>query len=205
MKFLQGSSLFGVLYVARKSYLPTSKKSSLVLFLVVFLMHVLLVFYMLKYGVKVREALVVEAQVNLMLLKPENNSAPFSDLPINPDERSVILLEVVIPEIEIKELDLGVSDFNDTYELHNKNSDKYKDVFDPKLRKKLQALPPQVKKKPKIQYLGVGITLEDIGNGMCIYGDALHKTGRKVKCGLDQGEQMMLNVEQALADPLGIK
>lgn len=116
----------------------------------------------------------------------------------------IIVPELVFPQFETDISILNASDFlgQEAYELPTKKSGRYKDVFNPELRKKLQDLPERKIAKPKIQYLGVGITLEDIGDGMCLYGDAFAKTGQKVKCGPDQGEQMMLNVEHALADPL---
>jgi hypothetical protein len=130
------------------------------------------------------------------------------DIPVF--ERVSVKTSVLLPEILIEEqaptaLDITVEQPSTHYEFPNKKAGRYKDVFDPKIRKKLENLSVKIMPKPKIQYLGVGITLEDIGNGKCIYGNAFTGEGSVVKCGPDEGERMMLNVERSLDDPLGLK
>lgn len=210
MGFLHGTVSLYVVGTTRKSQFPKSSARSLLSLLIVLFVHVLIISYTFKNRFQSTEVFAVEPQVNLILLTPEKVSPSLNNLSLGLGELSVSNFENVIPRMEFpsiedRGLDLDSPDYNNTFELPNKNSNKYKDVFDPKLRKRLQDLPSPKKVKPKIEYLGVGITLEHLGNGKCLYGDAFHKTGNVVKCGLDEGVQMMLNVERALDDPLGLK
>jgi len=94
---------------------------------------------------------------------------------------------------------------NDNYQLRNKNSDKYKHLFDPRLREKLQNLKHFIKSKTRSVD---GIEVLDIGNGMCeltsVSNSPSSSGSAVVKCGNNESEQMVENIENALKDPLGI-
>jgi hypothetical protein len=192
-------------------YLSThrSKPNSIILFVIVVCVHLLLIVIVLNVKVRQRQSYIAESVFNMVQLPSEK-----LELNIEP-EKPLKHIQLHIPpltlpsysvnDFEVEPANLSATEFAAPYEFPSKKDNLYKDVFHPELRKKLQNLLPSIKHKPKIQHLGVGITLEDIGNGKCIYGDAFHKDGRIVKCGPDQGEQMMENVEKALADPLGLK
>jgi hypothetical protein len=86
---------------------------------------------------------------------PSKNSAlySFGGPSINPNFNSVQPFKPIIPDVELNELDVNVLDLKDSYELPNKNPERYKEIFDPKLRKKLQELPPRLLMKPKFNIL----------------------------------------------------
>ncbi|GGY68265.1 hypothetical protein GCM10011613_10590 [Cellvibrio zantedeschiae] len=205
MGVLQGVSAQSI---ARKRYSPklVPQQYSLWVFFFTFIIHLAIIFVAMKGHHHKSEQ--VEMAINLVPMYV------VADVPVFSVEAPAIQSDIqlsspVSPELIFPEPEKNVSTLNmreflgqETYEFPTKKSGRYKDVFNPELRKKLQDLPERKVVKPKIQYLGVGITLEDIGNGMCLYGDAFLKTGYKVKCGPDQGEQMMINMEHALADPL---
>lgn len=176
---------------------------SLAVICVVAFAHVIVIILAMNMKAKQRE-LRPEGAINLatVLKKPEG-------LFLEPKKPLIYIRPpqpIYYPRIQIAEPALLVGEPVDfTSQLPSQASKQYTDVFDPKLRKKLQDLPVRKKTEPKIKRLGVGVTLEYIGDGICIFGDSVNKTGRKVKCGADSGEQMLMNVERALADPLGLK
>ena len=210
MVFLNLQGQLGELSFTRASYHQShrSKQESIVIFIVIVILHLALIVVVLNTKVKQREASVTPAFKMIYLSQVKIPIQTELNIPVI--ERVSIKAAMVLPEIVIEEqaqttLDITFEQSSKHYEFPNKKAGRYKDVFDPKLRKKLEDLPIKTMAKPKIQYLGVGITLEDIGNGKCIYGNAFTGEGRIVKCGPDEGERMMLNVERALDDPLGLK
>jgi hypothetical protein len=208
MHFLQGQGWFSFFWIRSVSLPRISgpKKSSYLAFVFVVVVHCSLIIAAFNQRLMRHEEFLVETQVTLVLLQQEESQSVQSENSLSHiSKHSIALPEISFPDVQIENVELNIPYLNEAYELPNKKSERYKNVFDPKLRKKLQELPPVVKAKPKIQYLGVGITLEDIGNGKCIYGDAFHKAGSIVKCGPNEGERMMQNVERALEDPLGLK
>lgn len=205
---LQGQ--LGDLWFARASFHQgyRFKQESIIVFIVIVMFHVALILVALNAKIKQREASVTPAFKMIYLSQVKIPIQTELNIPVikNPTVKTSMLLpEIVIEEQAQAALDITVEQPTSHYAFPNKKAGRYKDVFDPKLRKKLEDLPIKVIPKPKIQYLGVGITLEDIGNGKCIYGNAFTGEGNIVKCGPDEGESMMLNVERALDDPLGLK
>ncbi len=210
MVFLKLQEQIGYIWPTRANYYQghRSKQEAIVIFFLIAIFHLILIVVALNAKIKRLEASVAPAfkvfylsQVKIPLEIELN--APVVEPAVV--KASIVLSEIVIEEPTQTSLDFTIEQPTSHYEFPNKKAGRYKDVFDPKLRKRLEDLPIKIIPKPKIQYLGVGITLEDIGNGKCIYGDAFHKTGNIVKCGPDEGERMMLNVERALDDPLGLK
>jgi hypothetical protein len=210
MVFLNLKDQLGELWFVRASvhYRQRSKQESAVILFLIVILHLVLIVVALNAKIKQREAAVTPA-FKMIYLSHVKIPIP-TELNIPVIEHPTVKASMALPEIVIEEkaqtaLDITVEQPTSHYEFPNKKAGRYKDVFDPKLRKKLVELPIKTIPKPKIQYLGVGITLEDIGNGKCIYGNAFTGEGNIVKCGPDEGERMMLNVERALDDPLGLK
>ena len=210
MAFLNQHGQLGDLWFARASYRWGRKPTheSIFIFIVIVFFHLALIVIALNSKITQLETSVVPA-LKMVLLSPVKIPIK-TELDIPLIESVSIKTEVVLPAIFFEKeaqpaLDITFEQSSKYYEFPNKKAERYKDVFDPKLRKTLEDLPIKTMPKPKIQYLGVGITLEDIGNGKCIYGNAFAGEGRIVKCGPDEGERMMLNVERALVDPLGLK
>jgi hypothetical protein len=196
----------GMVFLNLQGYRP--KQESIIIFIVIVILHLALIIFVLNAKIKQRETSVTPAFKMIYLSQVKIPVQTELNIPVV--ERASIKASMVLPEIIIEEqtqtaLDITIEQPSTHYEFPNKKAGRYKDVFDPKLRKKLEELPIKSMPKPKIQYLGVGITLEDIGDGKCIYGDAFAGGGSIVKCGPDEGERMMLNVERALDDPLGLK
>lgn len=181
-----------------------SKYQNAVVFVIVAFAHALIILEGLRQKITASE-LLSERVLYMIYLAPQSHKS-LEELQ-KPKVSQLRPVWFEAPTIQFAEPDFA-SNFthsdNTSYKLANKKAEQYRDIFDPRLREKLENLPLRVSKKLKIQHLGVGVTLEDIGGGLCIYGDALRKEGRKVKCGPDEGELMMQNVEKALADPLGI-
>lgn len=201
----QGTS-FPSIVRRRYSLASKSQKHSRWVFFFVLIVHLGIIFIAVTSDFRAYR----EAETAIILVQTHIKSVVVqSSIVVSPIKREVRSFAIVLPELTFSEDDfaLGFGDDSsvDTYEFPHKKSDRYNDVFNPELRKRLQELTGRKMPKPKIQYIGVGITLEDIGDGKCIYGDAFHKSGAVVKCGPDQGEIMMENVEKSLADPLGLK
>lgn len=210
MVFLNRQGQLGVLRFAHASFHQghRSKQESIVIFIVIVILHFILIVVALNAKIKQRGPLVSPAFKIIYL--SQINIPVQTELNIPVIEHPTVKALMALPEIVIEEqtqtaLDITLEQSTSHYEFPNKKAGRYKDVFDPKLRKKLEDLRIKTIPKPKIQYLGVGVTLEDIGNGKCIYGNAFTGEGSVVKCGPDEGERMMLNVERALDDPLGLK
>lgn len=210
MVFFNLQGRLGDLRFVRAGYLQGSKSKpeSIVVFIVIVFFHLVLILVVLNEKMEQREVSVTPAFKMIYLSQVKIPLQTELNIPVV--KRISIKASIMLPEIVIEEktqtaLDITFEQPSNHYEFPNKKAGRYKDVFDPKLRKKLLDLPIKAMPKPKIQYQGVGITLEDIGNGKCIYGDAFSGGGRIVKCGPDEGERMMLNVERALDDPLGLK
>ena len=146
------------------------------------------------------------------IVEPKHQDAETSS--IKPaDNFPTVNIPFHIPDIADRDIiyeDLSSHSFpSDQYKLHNKNSDKYQHLFDPRLREKLQNLKHFTKSKTRSVD---GIQILDIGDGMCeltSLSNAPSSSGSGgesavVKCGNNQSEQMVENMEKTLKDPLGI-
>lgn len=183
------------------------EQKSVVLFFLVLILHMVLIVLAFNTQIKLREAAVTPGFKIIHLAQVKIPVQTELNAPVI--ERTVINVSMALPDIVIEEqiqtaIITSIEQPKSHYEFPSKKAGRYKDVFDPRLRKKLEDLPVKTIPKPKIQYLGVGITLEDIGDGKCIYGNAFSGEGRTVKCGPNEGERMMLNIERDLDDPLGL-
>lgn len=191
----------------------TQHNSPFVLILIV-LIHLLLIALVLNIKSKQRKDISFEAIMQLRELPTKNiYSVSETEIPnINVDVKPIHL---VVPEITFKEnnktpLDLSVITSDQTYELPDANAELYKDVFDPKLRKKLQEA--HAARKPKKQEsletwrASNGTTLVDMGSGECMASMPqmdLRDRGTnwgllRVKCGETESERMMNNIDADL-------
>ena len=90
-----------------------------------------------------------------------------------------------------------------------KKKDAYQHLFDPRLREKLAQLKHFTKSKTRSVE---GIEIVDLGGGICELTSLDSGSGStglpgsvQVKCGNNESEQMIENMEQALNDPLDLK
>ena len=183
--------------------------SPLVLVLII-LIHFFLIALILNIKSKQRKDLAYETIMQLREAPSENifyvsePETPNINVEVKP-------IHLVVPELDFKEnnktrLDLSVVPSDQTYELPEANAELYKDVFDPKLRKKLQEA--HANRKPKKQNTlntwetSGGTTLVDMGDGECIASmpkiDSRQRgttwSMLRVKCGKTDSEKMMDNV-----------
>ena len=173
-----------------------------VLFISILFFHCVLFIAFMRIQLGKHQTLSLQRTFTLVSLPPERNS-PILELPPPSLNFNTHLMQIPLPNIEIAEsptqtMNATSIEMDKSYELPNKSSNRYQEIFDPKLRQKLQALHQPSIVKPKIQSLGIGVTLENIGDGKCIYGDAFNRTGKIVKCGPDEGERMMNNINEEL-------
>lgn len=106
------------------------------------------------------------------------------------------------------DVEAATDDPEPSYSILPANSGKYQHLFDPRLRERLQNLKHFTKSKTRSVD---GIQILDLGNGECeLTTVGKSATGRlsesvTVRCGNNESEQMIENMEKALADPLGLK
>ena len=191
----------------------TQHNSPFVLILIV-LIHLLLIALVLNIKSKQRKDIYFEAIMQLREL-PTKNIYSISEPEVPNINVDVKPIHLVVPALDFKEnnkipLDLSVITSDQTYELPDANAELYKDVFDPKLRKKLQEA--HASRKPKKQNTlntwetAGGATLVDMGDGECIASMPkidFRDRGTswsllRVKCGETDSEKMMDNVSADL-------
>jgi hypothetical protein len=188
---------------------PTGLASRSVALAIVVGLHIILVVLAIK-SLSVRKMVDAADQPLFyvkLTVKPISPSlhivAPdFSQIP-----PAISLDTAVINSLQI-DGDVAADDAEPSYKLPIANSDKYQHLFDPRIRERLQNLKHFTKSKTRSVD---GVQILDLGNGEC----ELTTVGRSaagrpsesvtVKCGNNESEQMIENMEKALADPLGLK
>ena len=96
------------------------------------------------------------------------------------------------------------------YEFVDPGSAQYQHLFDPRLREKLKSVKHFSKSKNRSVD---GIEISDMGDGTCMLtslssqqsGNSAGPGWVVVKCGNNESEQMIENMEKSLSDPLGLK
>ncbi|RYY01605.1 MAG: hypothetical protein EOO53_16525 [Gammaproteobacteria bacterium] len=197
------------IHIRSSSKSPLQRNSPKVL-IVIILAHVFLIFIILNTKSKQLKDLPSETVMQISEVKIQNNFSAF--VPEIPDLNTGIKsFDLSLPDIKFNEaprgpLDLSLPKISDSYELPDATSELYKDVFDPKLRKKLQEA--HANRKPKKQNTintwetSGGTTLVDMGDGECIASmpkvDSRQRGTNwsmlRVKCGKTDSEKMMDNV-----------
>ena len=191
------------------------KKNSALLFILVVALHSVIILLILGNQSARRSNVINEKPLQLLQLQPEKKINSYN-VDVQPLSLRAPEIQLVIPEsisdtnqIQFIESDLKGLPSVDTYELPTENSHLYPDVFDPRLRKKLQEN-HQVVSKAKLAKLRTwkdvtGNTVVEVGEGSCIR--SMPSTGNsratnwsllRFKCGKDEGEKMMDNVNADL-------
>lgn len=227
MAFTSKQDWFSLFSQGAQARFPNAhlKKNSALLFALVIAFHIVIILLILSSQSASRSNAAYEKPLQLLQLQPEKEINSYN---VNVQPLSVRAPEIqfVIPEsindanqIQFIESDLKVLPSADTYELPSENAHLYPDVFDPRLRKKLQEN-HQVVSKAKLAKLRTwkdvtGNTVVEVGEGSCIR--SMPSTGNsraanwsllRFKCGRDEGEKMMDNVTadlEARKHPLHIK
>lgn len=148
----------------------------------------------------------------LLYINPPLKPAPSNPDVILPDfSHSRLTISVDSPVINPVPIELDPEAINaesSNYTISSAKAEKYQHLFDPRLRERLQNLKHFTKSKTR----SIGDTqILDLGNGQCEYTwVSSSRTGPpsvsvQVKCGNNESEQMIENMEKALADPLGLK
>ena len=140
MRFLNLQGRTGYLWFAGASYAHerTIKPKSVLVFFAIVLLHLVLIFIALNIKSKQREISVMPA-FKMICLSQEKPPAK-TELIIPIIERVSIRSSMVLPEVvfeERQELDLRIDTPSSDYVLPNPNDSKYRNVFDPKMRRKL--------------------------------------------------------------------
>lgn len=195
-------------------FLPFYKDiKSFFIFFTIFVGHVFFIDMALNHNPRSAENSFHELLLQVSILHPQKVISEFdSRLPeanirfesVQPDFQIPAIKNI---EIDKANLDLSI-DPNTHYELPSPHSDRYANVFDPRLRKQLQEN-HQVVSKAKIAKLrtwndGSGNTVAEVGEGDCIRsmpgGDGVGITWSTLhfKCGKDESDRMMDNINADL-------
>lgn len=220
MGIFDSQSHFDFLHRLQKnfSFKSTLNIKSPFIFCIIVVIHLLFIFIALTSKSSRKEDLSHESLLQVIMLRPQKPEFEFEPHVPEVNIRSYALqLEFHIPDVkyaeaDISDLDLSAIEPNVHYELPNINADKFKDVFDPRLRKQLQEN-HQVVSKAKIAKMrtwndGAGNTVAEVGEGDCIrsmpaVGGALASQGTTwsmvhFKCGKDESDRMMDNINADL-------
>jgi hypothetical protein len=210
MEYFQLQGRLGLFEPVHSSSRRVSKNQSSLVLGIIVLVHAVLILLVLNEKVRPREIFPFERIIQLVQLQPEKNiSISEPEKPIVDVKTSVTSLTA--PALSFKDsnnskLDLSLPQSDSLYELPDGTEGQYKDVFDPKLRKKLQEA--HANRKPKKQNTintwetSGGTTLVDMGDGECIASmpkvDSRQRGTNwsmlRVKCGKTDSEKMMDNV-----------
>ena len=192
------------------------KKSSALLLSLVVVFHSVIIFLMLNSKAIQRSNLSYQKPLQLLQLQPErkiiSNQIGLQSLNIHAPEIRLTLPETIKDNksLEFSESDLRGLPSEDTYELPSKNAHLYNDVFDPRLRKQLQENHQVVSKAKRAKLRTwqdvAGNTVVEVADGSCIRSMPSIGNSRETnwsllrfKCGKNEGERMMDNVNADLA------
>jgi hypothetical protein len=173
------------------------------------LFHIVLIYLANKHFSLKREASRDEVLLHFInhpvLIVPSQPEISAPDFSVSRSRHSPNL-----PEIDRLQIEADTADYAEppTYAFPERGSEKFQHLFDPRPRERLQNLKHFTKSKTRSID---GIQILDLGNGRCeltFVGSSkrgLPSESVEVKCGNNESEQMVENMEKALADPLGLK
>jgi hypothetical protein len=214
MDFLQSQGRLNALVHSRTGYFRkvSFQKYSPWIFIVILLIHFFLVIIILNAKIRRGESFTAEPVMQIVRIAPDYKiSIPEPTQPIVDIKSHNLYLDS--PELDFSEiyespLDLSIPQSDLPYQLPDQAAQQYKNVFDPKLRKKLlEAQPFNASRKiakPNSWTEADGRTFVDIGNGMCLVSmpkTDSHERGTNwghTRCGKTNSEKMMDNVNADL-------
>jgi len=183
-----------------------------VLFISILFFHCVLLIAFMRIQLGKHQTLSLQRTFTIVSLPPERNS-PILELPPPSLNFMTHLTQIPLPNIEIAEaptqtMNATSIEMDKSYELPNKSSNRYQEIFDPKLRQKLIDSEVfnhrPVSKKSNIWTEADGRVFVDVGNGNCMVTmpkiDS-HERGAILgftRCGKTDSEKFMDNVTTAL-------
>lgn len=172
--------------------------------------HLVLVYLLSTQSRPHQSPSVIESTIQYLIIAPAAAPAVRITLPdVNIYTQLPINTLAPIDKIQLDEGMPGVDvPTADIYQFPDKGASKFQHLFDPRLRNRLQNLKHFTKSKTRSVD---GVQVLDLGDGNCEFTTVgTSKTGRMsesvvVKCGNNESEQMVENMEKALKDPFGLR
>ncbi len=201
------------------SYTPRYriKTNSSIALIAILVAHGIFILIVLNAKSKQSEVLAAQPLLQLIQLRPEDSVPSELEKPDVSLQANSIHFQLPIIHINDSSLSPIDSQSAEPYELSNSNDTKHRDIFDPKLRKKLVDMKvfnvPRPVKKSGSWATSDGRVFTDMGDGRCMVSDPKLKADWRdrgtsystVPCGKTDSEQMMDNVNadiEARKNPL---